>query len=276
MRNFPFSIFRLACSDKRGLSLIELLIFAAIFSLVMMGFVSIMVAVVRVQSRQSAAAEVNQQSQFLLQQFQHQIERSSLVDVPQDTPASTLTLRMRASSEDPIVIRLSNGIVYIKKGGAVEEQLTTNRVTVSALTFTKRSNPPAKDSVNIAFTMEYNTQNITQSFIQSLQTSVARVSAATFDSNVSPSSTDAYAIGTGSMRWESINGAIYFSNANPPNVGIGIASPLRKLQVSGGDVYIETANANLIMRDPVGAYCWYYKPITQIGAWNISSSSCPF
>lgn len=277
MRNSLLSTFHFLRSNRRGLSLIELLIFAGIFSVIMVGFITIMVAVIRVQSRQSAAAEVNQQSQFLLQQLQYYIERSSLVETPQDTSTSTLTLRMCASSEDPTVLRLASGIVYIKKGAAAEEQLTTDKVTVSSLVFQKRSNPPGHDSVNINFTMAYNTPNITQSFVQALQTSVARVSAATFDSNVSPSSTNAYVIGTSAMRWQSINGVIYFSNADPPNVGVsdGTFTPAARFQVRNGNIYIDTAGNGLVMKDPSTGYCWTYKPTTVTGALNISSSTCP-
>lgn len=255
MHNFLFSIFYFLRSSRRGLSLVELLLFAGIFSAVMIGFITIMVAVIRVQSRQSAAVEVNQQSQFLLQQFQYYIERSSLVEMPQDASLDTLTLRMREAPEDPTVIRLSGGVVYIKKGAAPEEQFTTTKVTVSNLAFTRRANPPGRDSVNLSFTMEYNTLNITSGFVQFLQTSVARVSAATFDSNVVPSSTATYKLGTSGNIWSSVNDIIYF---NGVNAGIGV-TPNAKFQVAGGDIFIDNSAYGLVLRDSSGK-CWRIQP----------------
>lgn len=272
MPKFLLSTFYVLRSGRRGLSLIELLVFAGIFSIVMIGFITVMVAVIRVQSRQSAAAEVNQQSQFLLQQFQYYIERSSLVDVPQDVSTSTLALRMGSASEDPTVIRLSGGVVYIKRGGAPEEQLTSSRVTVSNLAFTKRSNPPGKDSVNIIFAMEYNTQNLARRFTQALQTSVARVSAATFDSDVYPSSTATYKLGTGAKSWTTVNDVINFSGTN---VGIGV-TPNAKLQVSGGDIYIDDTNYGLVLRDSLGK-CWRIRPsiVGALIAATTTAYGCP-
>lgn len=263
--------------SRAGLSIIELLVFSAIFTFVILAFITVLVTVVNINTRQAGAAEVNQQSQYLLQQLKYYVERSSLIELPQDASTTTLRLRMKATSEDPTIFTLSGGRVYIQKGGGSNDPLTSAKVNVFNLSFVKHSNPPAHDSVDIAFTTEYVTDSLRHKFVQSLRTAIARVSAATFDSNVSPSSTDSNVIGTGALRWSSINGAIYFSAANPPNVGISDSSftPAARLQVKNGDIYIDTAGKALIIKDPSTGYCWWYRPTTATGAWNISSSTCP-
>ena len=263
-------------SGRDGFTLLELLVFAGIFTIVIIGFLTILVAVVRVQSRQYGAADVNQQSQFLLQQFQYYIESSSLVDMPQDVPSSALRLRMSASAEDPTIVSLAGGVVYLKRGAGAEQALTSGRVTVSSLVFTKRSNPPGHDSVDIAFTLEHSSPGVARIFSQSLRTSVARVNAASFDSNVSPGSTDAYIIGSGVLRWDSINDVIYFSNTNPPNVGIGVSSPNARLQVNGGDIYVDSISYGLVLRDSAGK-CWRIQPSLTgaFAATQITSYGCP-
>ncbi|MDO8516318.1 MAG: hypothetical protein Q7S28_03650, partial [bacterium] len=104
---------------------------------------------------------------------------------------------------------------------------------VTALNFTKRANPPGHDQISIAFTMQYNVNNALQRFVQSLQTSVARVSAATFDSNVVPSSTATYKLGVTGQIWTSVNDLINFNGTNV-GIGTGMTSANAKLELDGG------------------------------------------
>jgi competence protein ComGC len=255
---------------RRGFSLIELLLFAAIFSIVMVIFITILVTVTRVQTRQSSVAEVNSQSQFLLQKIQYYVQASSLIDMPKDTPTTTLKLRMAASSSDPTYIYASGTAIYLKQtDSGAPQALNSNKVNVSSLSFTKRSNSPSHDSVDVSFVVSYNTSNIQQQFAEVLRTAVARVNAATFDSNVVPSSTAIYNLGVTGQIWNSVNNIIYFSGSN---VGIGASSPKKVLEVAG-DVYIDTTSNGLIMRDTSGI-CWTYRPSTT-GTLTTTSSTCP-
>jgi type II secretory pathway pseudopilin PulG len=257
--------------SRKGFTLIELLVFTAIFTIVVVAFIAILVSFTRVQVRQTSVAEVNQQSQFLLQQIQYYIEGSSLVDLEQDASSSTLKLRMSASSTDPTYIYASGTIAYLKQTDAGAAQpLTSNKVNISSLTFTKRSNAPSHDSVSVSFTVTFNTTGLQQRFTQTLTTAIARVNAATFDSNIIPSSTATYKIGASGQTWTNINDMLYFSGSN---VGIGIASPQKKLQVSNGDIYIDTTGNKLILRSPDGV-CWWIQP-TNAGAYSSTSSTCP-
>lgn len=255
--------------SRRGLTLLELLLFSGIFAVVIIGFITVLVVVAGVQSRQYSVAEVNQQSQFLLQRVQYYVERSSLIDMPADAPTNVLTLRTSADTENPTIISLSGGVVRLKVGVATEQALTSDKVTVSGLAFTKRSNPPAKDSVDVVFTVEYNTQNIKQKFVKSLRTAIARVNAASFDSDVVPSLPATHKLGASGQTWTAINDIINFSGAN---VGIGV-TPNAKLQVSGGDVFVDTIGRGIVLRSSDGA-CWRITPSTA-GALTIASLVCP-
>ncbi len=266
-----FSIFSILHSRK-GFTLIELLVFAAIFAGMMIAFISILVTITSIQSRQASVIEVNQQSQFLLQQIEQLTERSSLIELPQDTATTTLRLRMPASAEDPTYLTLSNGVVYLQQGTSTENALTSNKVTVSSLTFTKRSNPPGHDSVSVSFLVAYNSPSAKQQFSETLSTAIARVSAATFDANVIPSSTATFDLGVTSKIWRSINNTIYFSGSN---VGIGV-TPTQLLQVGGsgaaGDLYIGNAGNGIILKSP-GGTC-VKLTYTNDGALATSSIAC--
>lgn len=258
---------------RGGFTLVELLIFITIFSVVIIAFITIFLSILRVYSRQAASAEVDRQSQFLLQNFQLKIERASIVDIPGDLPTSTLKLRLPTAANDPTYVYLQNGIVYLREtdnATATPEALTTSKVNVTSLAFTKRGNNSGHDSVQLSFSMEYVSVNPVSSFAQSLSTSIARVSAATFDSDLIASTSATYNLGIGNANWKSINGTIYFQGAN---VGIGVATPNSVLQVSGGDIYIDTSPKGLIMKDTNGV-CWRVR-VTTAGAYSSASTTCP-
>lgn len=145
---------------RSAFTLIELLIFCAIFTVIIGSFITILVVIVDVQSNQSTSSEVAQQGQFLLQQLQYYIESARLVDMTADVSTSTLVLRESAasSSYDPTVLTLSAGRVYLKQGIAGSLQpLTSNKVTISSLSFTRHYNLNSSssafgtDSVSLSF-----------------------------------------------------------------------------------------------------------------------------
>ncbi len=254
-----------------GFTLVELLISLGIFAFISVAFITILIAVTRVQVQQSSAVEVGTQSQALLQKIQYYVEQSSLIDIPQDTPTSTLKLYTGVDAQDPTYISLQNGTVYLQQTATGTPQaLTSNRVTVSDLTFTKRANAPSHDSVSVAFTIAYNTSNIEQAFSQMLQTSIARVSAATFDSNILPSSTATYNLGVAGNIWNSVNQSIYFSGTN---VGIGTASPQEALDLNGR-LYFEPSSAPATTADRLynvgGNLYWNGLP------WGVSATGTAF
>ncbi len=255
-------------ASRAGFTLLETLVFIGIFSVAIVAFMGIFVSTSRVLVRQSGAAEVTSQSQFLLQNLQYYIERSSNVDMAAGTATTTLRLRMPDSAQDPAVFQLSGNAVTLTVAGGAASVLTTNKVRVADLSFTKRANARAHDAVAVAFTMEYNTDNLTRKFLQALHISVARVAAATFDSDLLPAN-GSLNLGSDELGWSSINSLINFSNNN---VGIGIV-PAAKLQVSGGDIYIDTATRGLILKGPSGANC-YRITVTDGGAIATSSVAC--
>ena len=263
------SNFYLLTSNK-GFTLIELAIYAAMFAVASVAFIAILVSITKVQVRQSAVAEVNQQSQFLLQNIQRYVESSSMVEMAQDSVTSTLRLRMSSSTFDPTLIYLSGGTIYLQEAGGAPQALTSGKVNITDMSFIKRSNSRGKDSVNISFTMEYDAPNTQQRFSQALNISVARVSAATFDSDILPATNDAYKLGVMAGDWQSINDTIYFDGSN---VGIGINPPSAKLQVNGGDIYVDTTAKGLILRDGVGG-CWRVT-VNSSGTISSASLTCP-
>lgn len=216
----------------QGFTIIEMMIFSAIFAVTAIGFFGILNAITSIQARQAGAGEVNTQSQFLLQTIQYYVNSSSLIELATDSATTTLKLRVASSTIDPTYIYLSGNQLLLKLSDTgVPQTLSSSKVSISNLSFVKHSNPPARDSVSVSFTVSYNTPSLKQRFSQTLNTSIARVNAATFDSNVIPASSNTYKIGASSQLWQSVNDLIYFSGSN---VGIGTTGPAQALEVNGG------------------------------------------
>jgi prepilin-type N-terminal cleavage/methylation domain-containing protein len=217
---------------KKGFTLIEMLMAISLFAIVAVSFIGILALVTQIQVQSSSSTAVNQESQFLLQKLQYYIGSASLVDIPTSTVTSTLKLEMASSSLDPTYITLASGTVYLQQtASGTLQALTSNKVVVSSLAFTRQSNPPGHDAVSISYAIAYNSSNIAQEFSQFLQTSVEHVSAATFDTGVYPSVNNSEPLGATGQTWSSINSIIDFSGSN---VGIGTVSPQQPLEVNGG------------------------------------------
>ncbi len=256
---------------RSGYTLIELLLFVAISAIAAVAFVGILIVTVRLQVTQTSSAEVQTESTALLQQVQYYVQHAALVNIPMDTPTSTLLLRMGTGSIDPTVVSLTNGIVYVQQGSGSPQPLTSSRVVISNLQFTRHANPPAHDSVGITFTATTNTTDVRQLFSQAFETTVTQVSAATFDSNIVPSSSNIYSIGAAGSVWNNINNVIYF---NGSNVGVGTASALAPFEVQGNDIFVYNPSgaSYVTLRDPSGG-CWRLA-VNASGTLSTASVSC--
>lgn len=210
--------------QKSGFTLLELIIFSAIFSLISVVFVAMLVSITGVQLKQTASSEVNRQSQFVLQTIQRYVEGSSLVETEAtSTPLHSILLRMPTgsngtssliniyweSSTDP---GDTYSTIYLKTGSGAPEALTSSRVKVEDLTFTKYSRPNAHDSVSFVMALSYDGSTSTaKKFFQRLATTATRVSAATFDTDLVPHPSAAdLSIGVAAYKWESVNDILHF------------------------------------------------------------------
>lgn len=263
----PFKkLFAIWIKKREGFTLIEMVIFTAIFTVTIIAFISVLISITRTQVRQSAVAEVNQQSQFVLQALQYYVERSSLIE--STSTETSATLRMTNTLEDPTIIFASGTQIYSKVGADPAQALTSTKVTVSNFSMTKKVNAPGKDSLAVSFSISYNTTNPQQQFSQALQSAVARVNAATFDSGIFPNADNTLKLGATSQTWQSINDAIYFSGSK---VGIG-GTPGALFQVHGGDVYVDDSARGLILNS--GSGCFRIKVNTS-GNLTTSTVACP-
>ncbi len=259
---------------QRGFTLVELIIYIGIFSIAAMLLIGVLTTFTKVQVRESATTAVSQEAQFVIQTIQRLVTDASLIELAKDSATSTLKLRMPVAADDPTCIQFSNGTVYLMQGNdgvnkqtcfatstAQAKTLTTSKVVVNTLTFKKFENPPATDTVKIDLTLSYNSTNPQESAVsRTLQTAIAKVSAATFDSDIIPSADTQYDVGVGANRWRnglfsnsllvgytSITGGVAAFNGN---VGVGTSAPSYALDISGGFRVGNATTTNAIVFNP--------------------------
>lgn len=264
--------------SRAGFTLIELIIFTAIFSLAMGAFLSVFTNISGVAVRQNSTAEVQSQSQFVLQTIQYYVERSSMVSTTVDATSTALILRMSSTTEDPVIIDTNGAAVQLKVGNGAAQTITSDKVEISDLVFIRRSNPGGKNSVSVSFTVTYAAGNTTQRFSQSIHTAAARASAAAFDSDLEPGAASTYSLGVSPEDWRSVNNTIFFSGSNV-GVGDNPFAPVARLHVQGNlrvdssDLYADSLGHGVILRSP-NLSCWQLT-VNDVGVFSAQSIACP-
>ena len=218
----------------------ELIVYVGILAVSAALLTGILSTTLKVQNRESASNEVTSQLNFVMQNINRLVRESSNIEIATSTATSTLKLRMKDSAKDPTCLSLVNGVIKLAEGPGsnpnnctdVTSDLTNNRVIADKLDFTKFSQYPGHDTVSVDIQLTYNSQNPQQRLTRELRSAIARVSAATFDSNLLPGSTS-YTIGQSGSSWydafisnllylgrlsddptASQEGAIYYNTAN--------------------------------------------------------------
>ncbi len=256
---------------RYGFTLLEILIYIAIFAVVGTLLTGIVTTVTRVEVRGGASAEVATQLNFTMQTLQRLtrdasaiIVNNSLSDNDNDAPlgdsAPYLHLRMRdsaggATDRDPMVLWFDpvTKVVKLQQGSGgnmTTADLTTAKVASASsdLQFRKFSNPPGHDVVQVDLTLVYDAPTPEGMVARTIQSAIGRASAATFDSDLLPGADGVRSVGTAANRW--VNG--YFSgnlivNGASSQVGVGVASPAPNtlLEVgSGGYLQFDKTSAS--------------------------------
>ena len=259
--------------NTNGFSLIEVLIYIAIFAVSAIFLVSILIVVTRVQLKQASSHEVEQQISFVGETVRRYVQKSSLIDITPGITTSTLRLRVASSSADVTLIYASGTVVYLEERETLEAggdiritALTDSAVRADSFYVTKYENPGGFSVVQIDVALSANTTNPMAAVSRTLQTAVTRISAATFDSTVQPDSDGAQNLGAVGNRWNSA----YFSGT------LQVGDNTNKIQLIGstGNLYTSVAGSGLIVKDGSGSGT-SYKLYTTSSVLTASTIACP-
>lgn len=129
-----------AANNQKGFTLIETLIYAIIFVIVIGGMVSFAFAMLTSSQRANTQIEISDNARFLTQKLQRAIQGAASINSPAvGASASSLSLTTASASMNPLVIDLADGVVRTKKASQTPVALTNSMVVVSSLSFTNYS-----------------------------------------------------------------------------------------------------------------------------------------
>jgi prepilin-type N-terminal cleavage/methylation domain-containing protein len=198
--------------NNKGFTLIEVLITTAVMAIIGGLMTGIFYTVTSVNQRETASGEVTSQLNFVTQTIQRLVRESSNVEIEAGTATTTLKLRMADSAKDPTCIIFASSSIRLAQGPDATNaenctsevsDLTNDKVVVDSVNFKKFTQYPGHDTVSFDIAMTYNSQDPAAQIQRTLQSAVARVSAATFDSNLLPGDTT-FTIGQAGSAWQNI------------------------------------------------------------------------
>ncbi|EKD23892.1 MAG: cell wall surface anchor family protein [uncultured bacterium] len=214
--------------STRGFSLLETLLYIAIFAIVGGSLFGILTNVVRVSTTQVSNDEVTSQLQFAMETVTRLVRESSAIEIATTTATTTLKLRMANPLKDPTCISLSGGVLKLAEGPdafqaqnctAATTNITTDNIVVDTAFFKRIEFPGGHDQVAVDLQFS-NLGTGAGKISRALRSGISRVSAATFDSDLLPSTDNNYEIGfSGTKRWKNI------SVSNVLNLGVIASDP---------------------------------------------------
>ncbi len=173
-------MFKKHISTTQGFSLIELILYVALVSGMVLGFLSLSISVISARNKTYATQEVHANMQFALEVISDRIRSASGVNLGTSTfttDPGVLSLSMSTPALDPTVIRLNtdDGKLQITEGASSTVFLTTDRVKVTNLVFTNLTGTSDHENIGIDATIEYNRSGTEVQFsaLESISTAVS-------------------------------------------------------------------------------------------------------
>ncbi|MBI4458200.1 type II secretion system protein [Candidatus Uhrbacteria bacterium] len=148
-------------SMNKGHTLIELLLYVAIFAVVSLVAGAIVLNMLFGKAKLTAVEEVGQNGRMALETVIQRVRDAQAVNAPAPAAsASTLSLQMADAARNPTVFDLSGGAVRITEGAGAPVALTASEVSVTSLLFSNASYAGTPGTVRIMMTVGHaNPQN---------------------------------------------------------------------------------------------------------------------
>lgn len=143
-------------SLKKAFTLIEVLLYLSLSSIIVLIIASMWVTVTETRDRSEAMSTVNAEGQQLINTITQVIRNANSINTPTTGASGTsLSLAMGTPAINPTIIALSGSNVTLTEGATPAVTLNSQRVTVGALTFRNLTRPASSGVVRIELTLNY-------------------------------------------------------------------------------------------------------------------------
>jgi type II secretory pathway pseudopilin PulG len=234
-----------------GFTLIELIIYTSISAIVIGLVTGVLITSTRVQNKDMTSSQTSRELDFVLGNVQRIVRDASLIELTYEgnsttTACSTFcTVKIRTSDtlKDPTFISSdANGVYLRETATGTLTSLTTDRIKIDYFRLTLFDQINGGHSIlNIDASFSFKTNNSQLAATKTLQSAVARASAAMFDSNLVPNINNILDIGASNLKWQDL----FLSGGLTVDGSVNIVGDI----TSSGTLTIPKVTANTI--DPI-------------------------
>ncbi len=148
--------------NRRGFTLVETLIYVALFASSIAVLSSVFVSSLRTDRMTEQQHELLQARRLVEVRLRETIEQAASVSSPSSGTTTSLAVAGAAFANGTQTFTVTDGILYYQDGSAAAVPITPSSLTVSAFTATRIATSPP--GVQVSFTISSNDQEVSQTF----------------------------------------------------------------------------------------------------------------
>ncbi|MFH0890960.1 MAG: type II secretion system protein [Candidatus Liptonbacteria bacterium] len=147
----------LARNNRKGFTLLEMVIYIAIFSITIMLVIVVFYRMMDSQDRNRGRLEVETEANFLMQKIRWAVNDTQSISLPAAGATSTqLTVTKTGYAQNPISFRLASSTLQISQGGGEYLTLSSQKTRVNSAVFEHlASTTNQKDGLTVTLNLAY-------------------------------------------------------------------------------------------------------------------------
>lgn len=155
---------------KKGLSIVELIIYMGLLSILLMVLTDVFVSILDVRKESEAVTVVEQDGNYILARLFYDVSRASSITTPASPGSSTSSLVINVGGVNYTYSLNSGNLQLVNNNGT--DVLNSINTTISNPTFLRIGNSGGKNSIQISFTVSSVTKRNNGPETKTYQTSV--------------------------------------------------------------------------------------------------------